>query len=178
MKIFSNLRGSLPLRALLSGLLVAALILGLGSATRAQAANIDDAFSNVKLTNAAGENEVGTWERVRLTADWKVPDGSKPGDTFGFTWQSANLIAPTGNTFALPDADGKTVATCVTEAQAVTCTLNDYVLEHSDNVGGTMYFEATQQNTAPGKTYTVTVDLGDTTSEVTFTTLPGHPIRW
>ena len=39
MKIFSNLRGSLPLRALLSGLLVAALILGLGSATRAQAAD-------------------------------------------------------------------------------------------------------------------------------------------
>ena len=59
--------------------LISALALSSGSA---QAASLNWAFTNIKVTAASGSGPIYPWEQIRVAADWSVPDKTPAGTTF------------------------------------------------------------------------------------------------
>ena len=116
MKIFSNLRGSLPLRALLSGLLVAALILGLGSATRAQAA---DGCPGVALPSGTRPPARPAHYHCRWVGDFVWVDTNRDGV------QDEGEPGIPGVTLTIERSDGKPVKNVAGETVTETKTGDD-----------------------------------------------------
>lgn len=123
-----------------------ALSLGaFGIAAPANAEVIPDAITSV---TTSGEFKVG--QSFHLSADWKVPDDSQPGDSFSL--ELPPELQPVQRTFDLRDADGEVVATAVAKDGHVEVTLTDYVLAHPKNVQGSLFFDIyVEQGTEAGQ---------------------------
>lgn len=138
------------LRSLL--LLGAAGALSLGTlslAAPADAAEIDNAFTDVETTGT-----IAVGQTFQLTANWKVPDNSQPGDTFSL--QLPDELEPVQKDFELRDAAGDVVATAKADGGVVTVTLTDYVLAHPKNIQGTLFFDIyVEQGTEAGETLVI-----------------------
>ena len=132
--------------------------LGVGSLP-AQAAQIDNAITSV---SSSGDAKVG--EAVQLTAQWKVPDFSKAGDTFTLSLP-AELI-PLASSFPILDDQGNVVANAVAANGQVVVTLTDFVNTHPINVHGTLNFSVRISiNATVGEP--ITVNWGGQTTVIT-----------
>ncbi len=141
-------------KRLFTGVMVAALSLNIASvfvapsASAAEAPTFPGAISNINVekTDANCQKPVTTdwvkYESVCVTADWKVPDWAKAGDTFSMTLPSQ--LGRLTNEFPLTDSAGATYGTCVVNGAAapvVTCTLSE-IVNTRNNVSGSMWFFA------------------------------------
>ena len=146
---------------------VASVILGVVAPLSARADVITGAFTSISTTSS----QVNQWDTVKLTCEWAVPDGSKPGDTF--TLQLPDQLKWFGSkSFDLSAPDGSVVATAVADDSGkVLFTLTDYVGTHPDDVHGDCDF--TTQYTAPTQSETVdlTFVVGGDTVRVPVTTV-------
>ncbi|QAY74053.1 hypothetical protein ET445_12605 [Agromyces protaetiae] len=128
------------------------LLAGAAPASAAIDVTHPNAISNIQLEKeSGGDGPLHQWELVRITADWAVPDGALPGETFGMTLPAE--FARYGNgTFDLVDpATGAVLATCVItqgNGPEIICTLTDAVLG-LENIGGSFWMtvQATKSST-------------------------------
>lgn len=129
--------------ALLVALLGFAAV-GLGSGGSASAAVVPDAITAVSVVESSAEYG----QRVRVEAEWTIPDTTNPGDTFWL--QLPPELGRRNTSFELRSPSGDVVATAtVTPDGRVTFTVTDYVTTH-DEVSGTAYFSTTFVSEATG----------------------------
>jgi Bacterial Ig domain len=143
--------------------LFAAAIGALALPTMASAATID-AITGVTIQPpdpAHPDRPLVVGQRIRVDATWAVPNGTQPGDSFSLSFP-APVRAVSGQ-FDLLDPQGHVVGNCVVSRNSFLCTMNDFVLTHT-NVHGTLHFWAHSAE--------ATNDLN-----LTFTTGTGTPIR-
>lgn len=145
------------LAAITSALFMAITVIAAAPASAATIPNAIDPASIVSVKNTGSTGQVYTFDRLRISGQWSVPDGSQPGDTFSMTLPS-ELSAYTSD-FDLAAPDGSPVGHCVVvgTSAVMTCTLNDYVLTHTD-VHGDFFFLATAARTTSSNTGTYVVD--------------------
>jgi len=127
-----RLRTALPVTVVALGAVLAP--------TPASAAEIPDAVSGIVVANESGTTPLARYDDLLVTADWAVPDGSAPGDTFGLTLPPELEGLTAG--FPLESADGAVFGDCVVSAADVTCTLSDAVVARPLDVGGSLFFSA------------------------------------
>jgi len=151
--------------------LIGALTLTSGSA---QAASLDGAFSNIKVTAASGSGPIYPWEQIRVTADWNVLDGTAAGTTFSMGWPVAQLEG-VGGTLALKNTDSETVANCTLGASSLDCVLTSFVTTHPSNIKGTVWFTLTQVNIPENRTASIPFTSGTTKTVVTYPTTGSVP---
>jgi len=127
----------LPLSRILAGAAAAGLTIavpGLWSS----AAVVPQAITNVSIRQTS--TTVGSGMTLDLT--WRVPDGTRAGDTFSLTLPS-ELSVLGGTDFALRDATqpgpGAVVANASVVGRVVTFTVTDYAESHT-GVNGSAYF--------------------------------------
>lgn len=117
-----------------------ALLLGVAgmlvASAPAGAAEIPGAISNV----TTDKSSYGYSEKLVLSFDWAVPDGSAPGDTFSLTLPP-ELAAASLARFTLDAPDGTPIATAAWNGRTAVFTLTGYVATH-DDVSGTGHFTA------------------------------------
>ncbi|WP_030149381.1 SpaA isopeptide-forming pilin-related protein [Mycetocola saprophilus] len=148
-------------------------MLGLASpATAAPLVTYPDAISNIHLAKADGSTgPLNQWETVKITADWSVPDGAKPGETFGMTLPEEFSRAGTP-TFDITDPDtGAVMATCAIadgNAPEVVCTLSETVAG-KENIGGSLWMSAEASRSTTNET--VTFDINN---KLVLVDLPGE----
>lgn len=122
-----------PLSRVLTGMATAALLLG-GSAAWSNAATVPSAITDVAIrqdTTTAGS-------AMTLDVRWRVPDGTRGGDTFTLTLPP-ELSALDGTSFDLADGGGAVVATAVVRDRDVLFTVTDYA-QHHIGVHGSAFF--------------------------------------
>jgi len=125
----------------------------------AQAAEISG-ITSVNVPPADPDNpQLVIGDKFRVDATWSLPSNAHAGDTFSLSFPAyVDGITSTMNLLA----GSSVVGTCTVGADALVCTLTDYVETHSD-VQGTLFF------------YAVTVAHTDDT-EFTFTTGTGSAL--
>lgn len=142
--------------------------------------------SSITVTTVSGGGAVSQWDRVRVDADWAVPDGAVGGQTFGFTLPKE--FARAGTSFSVPSVEDptKTIAECTVSADAapiVTCTLTDYVNGRT-GVTGSLWFVASADEQTTESTVEFTVDGTITPVEIPgggigpSAPLPTEPQKW
>lgn len=142
--------------------------------------------SSITVTTVGGGGGVSQWDRVRVDADWTVPDGAVGGQTFGFTLPKE--FARAGTTFSVPSAEdpSKPIAECTVSSDAspvVTCTLTDYVNGRT-GVTGSLWFVASADEQTTENTVEFTVDGTITPVEIPgggigpSSPLPTDPQKW
>ncbi|KQY76453.1 hypothetical protein ASD13_09735 [Microbacterium sp. Root1433D1] len=142
--------------------------------------------SSITVTTVGGGGGVSQWDRVRVDADWAVPDGAVGGQTFGFTLPKE--FASAGTTFSVPSAEdpSKPIAECTVSSDAspvVTCTLTDYVNGRT-GVTGSLWFVASADEQTTESTVEFTVDGTITPVEIPgggigpSSPLPTDPQKW
>ncbi|OFL68509.1 Ig-like domain-containing protein [Brevibacterium sp. HMSC063G07] len=129
-------------------------------------ANADDftypgAISNVNVTfNGKDGGQAKVDDEVKVTANWKVPNGAQAGETFGMTLPKEFSNYADGK-FAVPDKEtDEIVANCVVTnepAPTVTCTLTDFV-NGKENVKGELWFLATLDEETDENTVDFTIN--------------------
>lgn len=125
-------------------------------APAARADDVPDAFTNISLGRTDGASgTIGAWERVRIDADWSVPDNTPAGSTFSMTWDGP-LTAPQGLSFDLLDSTNQSLGACVVADKTLTCTLSDAVTNRPQAINGHVFLEVTQVETSPASTYDAT----------------------
>ncbi|MFK3669168.1 SdrD B-like domain-containing protein [Leifsonia aquatica] len=151
--------------ALVAGLLA---VSGLLVATApAGAAEIPGAISNV----TTDKSSYGYSEKLVLSFDWAVPDGSAPGDTFSLTLPP-ELAAASLARFTLDAPDGTPIATAAWNGRTAVFTLTDYAATH-DDVAGTGHFTAQWDHTTVTETGgPVELTFGSTLTTVTIAPKP------
>lgn len=102
-------------------------------------------------------------QRFRVDAQWALPSGAQPGDTFTLSFPSP--VRGYSSQFELRDSTGADVGSCVVVSTSVTCTVGAYAATHS-GIAGSLYFYATAASAATGdvlfsagSTATITVPL-------------------
>lgn len=176
---------------LIAGLIAAVGLTGAGlGASPASAAEydypgaIDPASIIVTATDGSPETSVN--DRLRVDAQWAVPDGATAGQTFGFTLPAE--FAGFASTFTIPASDdpSRNVAECTVSSDAapvVTCTLTDYV-EGRSGVSGSLWFVVSADQQTSESTVTFVVDGTNTPVAVPGggigpgTELPQEPAKW
>jgi uncharacterized repeat protein (TIGR01451 family) len=151
--------------------LISALALSSGSA---QAASLNGAFTNIKVTAASGSGLIYPWEQIRVTADWSVPDQTPAATTFSLAWPAAQLSG-IGGTLALKNTAGNTVATCTLGKASLDCTLTSFVTTHPYNIKGSVWFTLTQVNIPENSTVSIPFTSGTTKTFVRYPTTGSVP---
>ena len=127
----------LPLSRILAGAAAAGLTIALPGLW-SSAAVVPQAITNVSIRQTS--TTVGSGMTLDLT--WRVPDGTRAGDTFSLTLPS-ELSVLGGTDFALRDATqpgpGAVVANASVVGRVVTFTVTDYAESHT-GVNGSAYF--------------------------------------
>jgi len=154
-------------------------VTGLGAGLSAVAAVVPDAVTDVRIA----ETSAYTWSQLKLTVDWKVPDGTKAGDTFTLE-MPAVLTATDGKRFPLNDADGRTVANAVVTGRTVTFTMTDYA-ETRVGVHGSAWFWVDLADTVkPGDDLDLSFTVGSTVYRDSLAVRrpgpgnPDYPYKW
>lgn len=116
-----------------------------GLAAPAQADEIAGAIQSVSVQGAAAPGSVLT-----VDAAWRVPDGSKPGDTFTLALPAE--LAPLQTSFPLYSADGAVIANASVANGVVVVTLSDEVANRPHNIAGGLKFNVSvTQEATPGE---------------------------
>ncbi|WP_223693505.1 DUF5979 domain-containing protein [Leifsonia poae] len=145
-------------------------LLALAPAVSASAATVSaiTAVSIVAPDSADPSAPLTVGEQFKVDADWTLPAGARPGDTFTVTFPSP--VSGYSSEFTLLDATGAGVGTCAVTSTSLSCTVGAYVATHS-NVTGSLYFHATAAQTTDGPV------LFTTSAGTTFTVpVPGGAI--
>ena len=167
---FSSQHVSTPSRSRVRGSTALVIAAGLGvvgimQAAPAAAAELDDAISNITVSNSQGTTPIGRYQSLTVTADWAVPDNSAPGDTFSMTLPPE--LEGLTDTFELPDVDDESFGTCTVSATVVNCTLSDLVTSRPIGVGGTLFFSGRfTDQIDEGQVNDLVFDTGTTTETV------------
>ena len=176
--------------AIIAAAAVLTTVITLAGAGAASAAEYDYPAaidpSSITVTTVGGGGGVSQWDRVRVDADWAVPDGAVGGQTFGFTLPKE--FASAGTTFSVPSAEdsSKPIAECTVSSDAspvVTCTLTDYVNGRT-GVTGSLWFVASADEQTTESTVEFTVDGTITPVEIPgggigpSSPLPTDPQKW
>ncbi len=122
------------LRARLGSALVGTVIAASGAmalTAPAHAAVITNAVTSISVL----DTQVHSSGIVDVSFAYKVPDGTKAGDTFTIT-MSDNVMMKQGQKFALLAPDGQVVARALVVGQKIVFTMTSYSEEHY-GVGGT-----------------------------------------
>ena len=151
--------------------LISALALSSGSA---QAASLNGAFTNIKVTAASGSGPIYPWEQIRVAADWSVPDKTPAGTTFSLTWPAAQLSG-IGGSLVLKNTAGDTVATCTLGTASLDCALTAFVTTHPYNIKGSVWFTLTQVNIPENSTVSIPFTAGTTKTVVQYPTTGSVP---
>lgn len=135
--------------------MVLGTVVGLVSASRADAAAIPNAITSV-TTSATN---VAQGDKVTFGCAWAVPDGSAAGDTF--TLQLPRQLQWVGTTsFTLRDSTGALVADAQVDGSGlVTFTLTAYAATHQD-VHGTCQFSTIHSTATDGSDVNLSFDVG------------------
>jgi Big-like domain-containing protein len=120
-----------------------AWVLGASHLSRASAAPIDGAITNVSIQ----QTDAGTNTNMRLDLTWAVPDSASSGDTFTLTLPNELTSVTTG--FDLLAPDGSVVATAHVAGKVVTFTLTTYADTHVDVHGGAFFSVKWDQSNLP-----------------------------
>lgn len=149
-------------------------VAGAGAATAAEydyPAAIDP--DSIVIATVDSSETVTRYERIRVDANWAVPDSAVGGQTFGFTLP--RQFGRVGMTFAMPSSEdpSATVAECALSSDAapvVTCTLTDYVNGRTD-VSGSLWFVVSADEQTTESTVEFVID-----AEFTRVPIPGGGI--
>jgi len=154
-------------------------VTGLGAGLSAVAAVVPDAVTDVRIA----ETSAYTWSQLKLTVDWKVPDGTKAGDTFTLE-MPAVLTATDGKRFPLNDADGRTVANAVVTGRTVTFTMTDYAETHVGVHGSAWFWVDLADTVKPGDDLDLSFTVGSTVYRDSLAVRrpgpgnPDYPYKW
>ena len=136
------------------------------------AAAISGAITSVNIVKTT----VGPNQNTAIDLTWKVPDGTKAGDTFSMTLPADPFASITSPNFTLIDpATGSVVANAVVSGRTVTFTMTAYAQQHI-NVSGTATVTAkiAANATLGPQTPTISTTGKDFTDPVTITAGTGQ----
>jgi uncharacterized repeat protein (TIGR01451 family) len=144
------------------------------TSSSAQAASLNGAFTNIKVTAASGSGPIYPWEQIRVAADWSVPDKTPAGTTFSLTWPAAQLSG-VGGSLTLKNTAGDTVATCTLGTASLDCALTAFVTTHPYNIKGSVWFTLTQVDIPENSTVSIPFTAGTTKTVVQYPTTGSVP---